>query len=932
MERTLSILTIFCFLLSYSLPADGQTALHSYSVRGEILEGPQKHPISFASIHIEELNVGTICDVDGKFEITKIPAGEYSLSVKSLGYHTKTLRIKVDENISLTIKLAASSIELPEYNVMAKRTKGDKLVIGESAIEYVQPISIADILVLLPGNIYTENSMTSFSRITSRQAGSDSNTSLGVGIIADGAPMDNDAMRTQMVGVTENSSIYTGDTQIKSRTGMNQGVDLRYISTDHIQSIEFTKGISSAKNGNLTSGAIQINSKYGVTPLRVRAKSDLKNKLIYVGKGFRLSEKAGTIHLGVDYLNSINDIREESDKFSRITAQAYYNNQVEISEKKLIIDAKISQTISVNKMKKDELTSEYNEMYKSDYKKTNILFKGNLHLNKPWLDKLELLTSADVVFDKINRHRMVISSSVLNVPLAKEEGEHEGLFLPGKYYSDFYIDNIPISLFSQLNATSRFNFNKQMFANIFYGIEYRNSKNRGDGAMIDDEERPPFPYDNSYMRPRRNKDIPAISVGAAYIQSEFTHIHNENIFKLSLGGRLTRMFNLDSSYDLSDKVLAEPRINLYYTLGIPTKKGVMKNTLRVGYGEENKLPTLDYLYPERLYKDFYMLNAYVSNAEYRRLITHTRIFDVVNTGIRENKNKKIEIGWDMEYNNWEVSLTAFMEKTKNGFEYFTTYIPLTYDLYEKLRPGVDISNRKPEKEDYMQEKYSIFTTSSKVMNSRKVTKKGIEYRIVFPQINVLYTRIEVNGAYYKTNYGTTLPEYYYPNKMIAGKVYPYVGLYNTNPQDEYHRFNTNIWLNTHIPQFKLMFTNFFQFIWIASNQHKDRHEEYPAEYMGFDGKIHPVDNDMLSQIHTEDATLRYLRRTISPLDYEKNSEPISIMWNIKATKEFNKYAKCSFFVNNIIDMNPKYRTGKKKTDRNWVTPFFGVELFFNISL
>lgn len=931
MEKTLSILAIFCFLLLYSSQTNGQTTSHSYLVQGKVIENTLKEPISFATLYIEELNIGTVCDVDGKFEITKIPAGEYSLHIKSLGYHSKTLRVKVDRDISLTINILSSSIELPEYNVMAKRTKGDKLIIGESAIEYVQPVSIADILLLLPGNVYTENSMTSFSRISSRQAGSDSNTSLGVGIIADGAPMDNDAMRSQMIGVTENSSIY-GDTQIKNRTGMNQGVDLRYISTDHIQSIEFTKGISSAKNGNLTSGAIQINSKYGVTPLRVRAKSDLKNKLVYAGKGFRLSEKAGTIHFGVDYLNSINDIREESDKFSRITAQAYYNNQVELFGKKLDLDAKISQTVSINKMKKDELISEYDETYKADYNKTNILFKGNFHLNKPWLDKLELLTSADVVFDKIKRHRIVISSTVLNVPLAKEEGEHEGLFLPGKYYSDFYIDNVPVNIFSQLNATSRFNFNKHIFANIFYGIEYRNSKNHGDGAVIENEERPPFPYDNSYMRPRRNKDIPAISVGAAYIQSEFTHIRNENMFKMSLGGRLTRMFNLDSSYDLSGKILAEPRINLYYTLGTPTKKGVVKNTIRVGYGEENKLPTLDYLYPERVYKDFYMLNAYVSKPEYRRLITHTSIFDVTNKNIKENKNRKMEIGWDLEYRDWEVSLTAFKEKTKSGFEYFTTYNPLTYDLYEKLRPGVDISNRKPQKEDYIQEEYSIFTNSSKVMNSKKVTKKGIEYRIVLPKINVLYTRIEINGAYYKTNYGTTLPEYYYPDKMIAGKVYPYVGLYDTDPQYEYHRFNTNVWLNTHIPQFKLIFTNFFQFVWVSSSQYKDKHQEYPAQYMGFDGQTNPVDNNVLEQIKNKDITLRYLRRTISPLDYEKNSEPVSIMWNIKATKEFNKYAKCSFFVNNLFDMNPKYRTGKKKTDRNWVTPFFGVELLFNISL
>ena len=85
---------------------------------------------------------------------------------------------------------------------------------------------------------------------------------------------------------------------------INAGIDMRNISTDHIESIEIIRGISSAQDGNLSSGAIHINSRKGVTPWRIRAKADPLNKLIYVGKGFKLSDKAGLLHIGIDGLSS----------------------------------------------------------------------------------------------------------------------------------------------------------------------------------------------------------------------------------------------------------------------------------------------------------------------------------------------------------------------------------------------------------------------------------------------------------------------------------------------------------------------------------------------------------------------------------------------------------------------------------------------------
>lgn len=890
-------------------------------------------PISYADVAIEELNIAVMADIKGQFVLTRIPAGRYKIRTEAIGYLDGEEWVEVkDKDVNLKIVMKPSVYDLDNVMVMAKKDVRNKLEVNSTAIEYVQPVSLADVMILLPGNLYKENSMTEFSLNTNRQAGSDQNTSLGIGITADGVPQSSDGNRIQMIGVTANNYSGSGDSQIKSRSSINSGTDMRYISTDHIQSIEYTKGISSPRYGNLANGLIKINSKYGVSPLKIRAKVDLKNKLVYAGKGIGLGEKSGTLYVGADYLNAIDDIREEMDKFQRITGQAYYNNKFKIGDYSLDLDAKVAQTISVNKMKKDELTYEYDETYKADYKKTDLMAKLKLNINEKWIDDIEWINSFDRTNDRIDRHYCVITGNPRSMPKYYEEGEHEGYYLPTMYYSDFYIENIPTNYYSQLNANSRLQLSKRWNLNVEYGADFHSTKNWGEGAVIANPERPPFPYDNSYMRPRKNVDIPAIEVGGAYLHGILSYKPAEaQVIKLDAGGRLTEMFNLPSDYALNKKLLTEPRLNFNYLVG-----NKFVSNFRFGYGEENKLPTMDYLYPDKIYKDYWMLNAYTNDASNRHLITYTQIYDATNKDLRENKNKKIEFGYDASFKGFELSMTLFHEFSKTGFEYFEFYAPVTYNLYTTLREDADISNRRPEKSDYIEQTYSEFATYTKVMNSKKTTKNGLEYRLIFPKIKPLQTDIEINGAYYKTTYGTSQPDYYYPNSKIGDNMYPYVGLYDLDARTIEQQFNSNFWFNTHITRFRLIFTNFFQLVWFQTKQYTDNfdgiYKKTPYAYIDFNNVTHIVTEEELAKINgNEDVSWYQLKRQSTKSEYEEDKKPIYLLWNIKATKELNDWAKLSFFVNGILDVHPKYM-GKTSatTKREWSNPYFGMELVLNL--
>lgn len=917
------ILSITLLLLAFlTQPVCAQ----NHSLSGRVVLSNSGEPASFAQISIDELELRTLCDIDGRFTLNGLPAGKRILRAEYIGYASGRMMVDLPSAKPVIIKLNASNFALKGVEVMAKRTQGGKVRIGQTALEYIQPTSLADVFLLLPGSVYKENDMTQFSQTSARQVGTDANTSMGFAVVADGAPVIEDGTRAQMIGITRSGGPY--DSEIATRSGLNQGTDMRYFSTDHIQSVEYTPGIASARYGNLSSGMLNIQSKHGVGPFRARIKSDLKNTLLYAGKGFRLGEHTGTLHVGADYLHSINDPREQMDKFERITAQAYYNNRAMVARVPIDIDVKLSQTLTINKMKRDELTQEYDEDYKADYSRTGLMLKGVASLGKPWLHKAELMLNADFTRDKISRHKLVLSSSgPMNVPMAYAEGEHEGVYLPGKYYSDYYVMNKPLNIVAQLNLLSRLNIWDGGNANIQYGIEYTDIKNHGKGAVVKDPTRPPFPYDNSYMRPRPNYSVPALRNGACYFQTDLVADGRNYKLLFQAGVRAISMMNLPSDYYLHNKVMPDPRLNLSFSIGRR-----FKNTLRIGYGQQTKLPTLDYLYPEKVYKDFYMLNAYTDNPAYRHLITYTNIFDITNRNLRANCNRKFEAGWETEYAGVTLSFTAFYERSKRGYEFFTTYSPLTYDLYTTLRPGLDTSNRHLEKSDYIKESYSLFTTTTRVENSSDVTKRGIEYRLTIPQIEIILTSFEINGAYYQTDYASSLPLQYYPAVKIGGKEYPYVGIYDNHARNRYRRLNTNIWANTHISSFRLMITNFVQMIWLNTSQYNDNHRYTPQSYMDLQGNVHAVDATMLNAINADFGTERYLKRTIMPINYARNERPFSLLWNIKATKEFGRGTKVSFFVNRIVDVSPKYLSGSKKTRREWNDPYFGLEIFFNFNL
>lgn len=319
-----------------------------------------------------------------------------------------------------------------------------------------------------------------------------------------------------MQGPTGSSrfSNYVADRLVTRRSSQNSGIDLRSLSTNHYDRIEIEQGISSASEGNLSAGAIRLHPKRGVTPLEGRIKFDPLFKLAYVGKGFALGTgKESSLHAGADIVDYRSDPRERLERYLRATGQLSYSFHKALGSKGDIFDvvASLQQTASVQNSRTDELIEEMDERYRTQYYRTTFTVNAQWTPHFDAFSKVSWRASLDYTYDLLDRKYLYLSGrGPAFMPISREMGLQEGEFLPTSYYSFYQIDNQPLSFYTHLSAESFLRFFSPLQQTFQYGVEYAIAKNFGDGAIMD-LTRPPYPQDNSFIWPRANHSIPALT-------------------------------------------------------------------------------------------------------------------------------------------------------------------------------------------------------------------------------------------------------------------------------------------------------------------------------------------------------------------------------------------------------------------------------------
>ena len=904
----LSLLLVLCSVTVF--PAFSQR----YSLSGTVRDRENRRPVELTTVVAIETAQGGVSDEKGNFFIGKLPAGKYVLRISSLGYETKDTAVVITKNTILSLLINKTSLRLKEVNVMALEKKGvaSTSVITRSAIDHLQPSSLSDVMQLVPGGLLTDPDLSVANQVSSRQAGTDATTALGTAIVVDGVPLTNDNNAQSFYGASAGSDIS------EDKNTVNGGVDLRQISTDHIDEIEVIRGIPSVKYGDLTSGAIIVKSKKGVTPLSIRVKSDPLNKLFYVGRGFSLPANAGVLNIGVDFTNFVSDQRSPFDKYKRITSQINHEKRFGTNFR---LSTQLSYTGTIDEQVYDPDVMTEEESYKSNYNGFRLSNSGTWNLQQGMLNKIEYTVSLNYAHDLLKRKKVVTLNSPMGISLSDEEGENEGTYLESEYLSSFKVDGKPFSFYSQVTTVLNPQIGKTK-NNVLLGAEFRAEKNYGEGGIYD-LTTPPFPTQSSSSRPRAPKSIPALEKLTTFAEDNFRTDIGQTKLKIVAGVRLSSLLNVSSDYSLSGKLYAEPRANAILTLPeIQMGNSDLHINLKAGFGDQVKFPTLMQLYPEKAYYDISELNYYsTSNTDNRLVYLLTVIKNRTNYDLKPARNRKKEFGFDAKYKGVMLDVTFFTEKSNNSFKSQSVYFPQAYKNYDN---SSYTGTSKPSVSDFTYTTDTMFLQYSYATNGAIVNKSGIEYQLTIPSLPVIQTEIVLNGAWFKSRYDMSQPRYEYPTIVTNGKYYQYVGVYSTGSDCvTREQFNTNVFFNTHLRKQRLIFSTSLQAVWYTSYQMKE-YSGRPDYYINAKGETLPF-----TDVEAENSDFSSLIKTFSSAYFNKEKTPVSLEVNLKASKEIGDHLQLSFFVNRLLDYNPKYTTRFGVETRNSVDPaFMGAEVQF----
>lgn len=193
---------IILFFSYVSLPSFAQKGGSEFSLTVVVKDSLTEEKMEAATIVIQRTNqskrYGILTDKEGVAHC-QLPAGEYSVDITFIGYHSTHLQLKLSSNKTLYTLLSPRTTGLKDIIVTASESKGitSSSRIGRDALNLIQPTGFSDILSLLPGGKAQSPVMGSVNLINLREVGISSSdydiSSLGTAFLIDGNSISGNA-------------------------------------------------------------------------------------------------------------------------------------------------------------------------------------------------------------------------------------------------------------------------------------------------------------------------------------------------------------------------------------------------------------------------------------------------------------------------------------------------------------------------------------------------------------------------------------------------------------------------------------------------------------------------------------------------------------------------------------------------------------------
>lgn len=164
MKIQLSKLFFVLFTFLYNVVVVAQ---NDNNVKGFVYEKTTGEPMMFCNVYLKGTTLGASTDINGFFNITKIPDGDYTIMVTNLGYDTisENLSLRQNQVINKKFYLQESSVMLQAVSITADKiearteTKTSVVNVTPKVITRIPTMGgqadLAQYLQVLPGVIFT---------------------------------------------------------------------------------------------------------------------------------------------------------------------------------------------------------------------------------------------------------------------------------------------------------------------------------------------------------------------------------------------------------------------------------------------------------------------------------------------------------------------------------------------------------------------------------------------------------------------------------------------------------------------------------------------------------------------------------------------------------------------------------------------------------
>lgn len=793
-----------------------------------------------ANVIVDENKFGSACSHRGMYVISNLKPGRYTVKSSFIGYkpQIKTVMVLPGKTTELNFELVAESFQIGGIEVTAAQELlptevNSKTEINSGEIEHYQATHLGDVLDLVPGIQKTDNpGIGKTSKVAIRGGSEDALSAFGTKVIIDGIPISNNVnlQYESLVG-----SKFGGST-------MGSSIDLRTIPADNLENIEVITGLPSVKYGDFTSGIINIKTKTGVSPHRLKIKTNPKNNETNLGGGFALNSGA-SLSYNANAATSQRDLRLDGDEFTRYTGQLVHND--------FFFSGCVNNNIKFN------MQGIYDEEEpENDYSKTNNYNRGfelgladwGEYVSQGETSKIEY--NAYVRMKRINsRKSKLLTSDIRVLPNGDSVTSYIGV-----------VKNEGLEWTS--GATFDWNsvlFTGQYIHKVLAGIQFSYEANTGDGIIIDtlfnyygaDSKKRSYSYDN----------IPAYKILSLYAEDKITG-HLLFDFSLMFGFRYEmynpQKFNITGLWGDGDIIQSKqgtyfnPRASILVYLSD-------QNQLRLSAGKTSKAPPLSSLYKPN--------DVLTWRNPYSRDLHYVTI-DLKRPNLKGYSELQFEIGYDHKFFNFlGLSLTGYYKERNNEIE--SSRLPVFIET--------DLSGAN--------ELFYVDTYSSDENFGSSITK-GIEFSLKTNKIKSINTTLIINGSYsYRNKPGSTIIYDKNPDESL-GQYENYI--VHTSTGDQLYGWTylaAGNWKDQLQLNYYMQYTHPELGLWItlrAEQLFSDRSKKYNLE---------PVDESLLNP-----------EKLISR-EYEGQikTKPIKWLFNFSISKSLFPGAEVSFYVNNFLD-------------------------------